>query len=202
MRFINPSALEDIKHNRPLHLDLGCGALAREGFYGVDILEMDGVDIVADLDEPLEGLPDNSVIEVYSRHAFEHIGNFLGLMAELHRIVRPKGRIEITVPHFSNGYGYSDPTHVRSFGSYTMFYFVNRKDQPRYKVPTFYSNTRFIVKKVHVHFFHEGVIDSWGGRLAEFFTNISFKTQGFYERHLCWLWPAKEVTYILSPVKT
>lgn len=59
-----------------------------------------------------------------------------------------------------------------------------------------------MVKKVHIRFFREGVIDSWGGRLAEFFTNLSFKTQGFYERHFCRLWPAKEITYILSPVKT
>ena len=120
MRIINPSVLEDIKDNRPLLLDLGCGTLAREGFYGVDILEMDGVDILADLNKSLEGLPDNSVIEVYSCHAFEHIGNFPGLMTELHQIVRPEGRIEITVPHFSNGYGYSDPTHVRFFGLYSI----------------------------------------------------------------------------------
>jgi hypothetical protein len=30
--------------------------------------------------------------------------------------------IEIIVPHFSNPHYYSDPTHVRFFGLYTMSY--------------------------------------------------------------------------------
>ena len=69
--------------------------------------------------------------EIYSRHPLEHVRNFLPLMAELHRVTRPGGRIEIIVPHFSNPYGYSDPTHVRHFGLYTFFYFADEEDQPR-----------------------------------------------------------------------
>lgn len=40
------SALE-----QPLKLDIGCGKNKKEGFYGVDIIDFDGVDIVADLRE-------------------------------------------------------------------------------------------------------------------------------------------------------
>ena len=66
MKIINQSVVQDIKDGRPLRLNLDCGPITKKGLYNLDILEMPGVDVVADLNEPLDGLPDNSVVEIYS----------------------------------------------------------------------------------------------------------------------------------------
>lgn len=89
-------------------------------------MALPGVDIQADLNEPLDLLPDGSVEAVHCRHLLEHIDRLLHLLDELHRVVRPGGEIDIRVPHFSNPYGYSDPTHVRFFGLYSFFTFPRR----------------------------------------------------------------------------
>src|SRR5262245_6415565 len=123
MRIVNPSVTSDIEAGRALRLDLGGGKRRMEGFYAVDLLPLEGIDIVADLNQPLSALPDNSVSQIVTRHTLEHISNLLPLMSELHRVTKADGRIEIVVPHFSNPYTYSDPTHVRFFGFYTFFYF-------------------------------------------------------------------------------
>jgi hypothetical protein len=200
MKIINQSVVQDIKDGRPLRLNLGSGPITKKGLYNLDILEMEGVDIVADLNKPLDGLPDNSVVEIYSSHTFEHISNFLGLMAELYRIVMPNGRIETVVPHFSNPIGYSDPTHVRFFGLYTMYYFADRRYQMRCPVPTHYSKIRFQIHSVRIKFARVG-LDRWFGSFVEKIVNINNRTKALFERHFCWHWPASELVYVMSPDK-
>ena len=200
MKIINPSVREDIKSNQPLRLDLGCGSVTQKGFYGLDVREMKGVDVVADLNKPLTMFPDNSVIEIYSHHVLEHISDFPNLMSELYRIVRANGRIKIVVPHFSYPLGYSDPTHVRFFGFYSMYYFVDHDSQPRRKVPNFYTNIRFRVESVHIKFARAG-LDKWVGPVMERIVNVNDRTRACYERHFCYLWPASEIIYVISPDK-
>jgi len=200
VKIVNPRVLEDINEKRLLRLNLGCGRKIKKGFYGLDIREMEGVDIVADLNEPLEELPNNSVVEIYSNHTFEHIKTFMGLMSESYRIMRQNGRIEIVVPHFSCPFGFSDPTYVRFFGLYSMFYFAHPDNQMRRKVPTFYTNIRFKICSVQIKFAREG-LDKFWGPLMEFFVNVNERTKAFYERHHCWLWPASEIIYVLTPDK-
>ena len=48
------------------------------------------------------------------------------------RVVVPGGQIEIRVPHFSDPWFYSDPTHLDPFGLYTFcYYFAYRKFKRR-----------------------------------------------------------------------
>src|SRR6516165_1957850 len=148
MKILNPRVVEDIQAGRGLRLNLGSGLRRRDGFYGLDQVALPGLDILADLNEPLPELPNNSVDEIYCRHVLEHVPRLLDLLAELHRITRSSGRIEIVVPHFSNPYGYSDPTHVRFFGLYSFYHFCDAKDQPLRKVPDFYLPQRFTVESV------------------------------------------------------
>jgi SAM-dependent methyltransferase len=150
VRVVNPKLADDLAAGRPVRLNLGVGRRPRDGYYGLDLIEMPGVDVVADLNEPLSGLPDNSVAAVYTHHTFEHVVNFLPLLKEIHRVVVPDGRVEVVVPHFSNPYGYSDPTHVRFFGVYTFHYFADEADQPRRKVPAHYLPERFAVDSVSI----------------------------------------------------
>jgi len=202
MKILNPNLKNDIASGAPLKLDLGCGQRPRSGFYAVDHLEVDGVDLVADLNKSLDLLPDNSTEYVYSHHVFEHVHEFLALMREIYRIVLPGGTIEIIVPHFSNVFGYSDPTHVRFFGLYSMYYFVSPENQPeKRKVPAFYTDTRFQLKALTIEFYRTGLIDKIFAPIFKKAVNINIHTQDFYERRLSSFFHARQIRYILEPDK-
>lgn len=203
MRIVNDELLEALHTGRAVHIDLGTGGPASSGAFSVDHLELPGVDVVADLNTPLVGFPDNSVSRITSNHAFEHIENFMGLVREMHRIVKPGGRIDFRVPHFSNVFGHSDPTHVRLFGLYTMFYFVDPdKQPPTRRVPAFYSDVRFEIHEVKIEFYPWGTrVDSWFGPRMEKFFNKSIQRQHFYESRLAYIFPAWQVYYSMSPLK-
>ncbi len=201
MRVINPDVYRDIEAGKGLRLNLGAGQKPRTGFYSVDQLPLPGVDIVADLNEPLDELPDDSVEEIYSRHTMEHVTEFLPLLAEIHRIARPGAKIELVVPHFSNPHGYSDPTHVRFFGLYSLFYFCDEADQPTRKVPNFYLPQRFRVESVTFSLLKQSLLDRLVQATFQKWINRSYAWLDWYERRLCWSFPVSSVRYLLSPKK-
>ena len=202
MRIVNPDVKRDLESRSPLKLELGSGGEGRKGFYALDHLELDGVDIVADLNKPLDLLPDESVDYIYSRHTLEHIHEFLPLMRELYRVTKKNGTIEIIVPHFSNVYGYSDPTHVRLFGLYSMYYFVSSENQPeKRKVPAFYTDIRFIIKSIKIEFYKLGTIDMIFAPLFTKIVNRNLFMQDFYERRLSSFFHAWQIRFIMKADK-
>jgi ubiquinone/menaquinone biosynthesis C-methylase UbiE len=202
MRLANPQVAEDLKHGRALRLDIGSGAKPRAGFYGVDRLDSPGVDIVADLNRPLGLLPDNCAEHIFSSHALEHVQDLFLLLAEIHRISRPGGLIELIVPHFSNPYYYSDPTHVRFFGLYTLSYFVDIDKQPHgHKVPAFAGVPRFTIDSVSIAFYRFNLVDRLVVPFLRYFVNRSPGAQDFYELRLARWFPAAELRYKMRPSK-
>ena len=202
MQFANPRVAEDLSQGRLLRLDIGSGARPRPGFYGVDRLPVPGVDIVADLNRPLALLPDNCAEHVFSSHALEHVQDLFLLLAEIHRISRPGALIELVVPHFSNPYYYSDPTHVRFFGLYTMSYFVDMEKQPgTHKVPAFPTRTRFELESVKLTFYRMNLLDRLFVPFLRYFVNRTPGAQNFYELRLSRLFPAAEVRYRMRACK-
>ncbi len=81
-----------------IRLDLGCGPIMRPGFIGVDLADRAG--LRWDLQW---GLPfrDNTIEEIRSDHFLEHLSLpfVVALLCECHRVLRPRGRVEFTVPH-------------------------------------------------------------------------------------------------------
>ena len=63
-------------------LDLACGGAKKEGFTGVDIADIEGVDIVHDLNIYPWPFEDGSVEEINCSHYVEHIPH-LGVQAAL-----------------------------------------------------------------------------------------------------------------------
>ena len=87
------------------NLNLGCGADYRGGWVNIDL--SDHPDIKKDKKVDLTKLPlpfeSNSFDYIFSSHTLEHIPGYLTpLMIELWRILKPKGILEIRVPHFSH----------------------------------------------------------------------------------------------------
>jgi SAM-dependent methyltransferase len=193
MKILNPSVQAELAAGRPLRLNLGAGEQRIDGFFGIDHLPLTGTDILADLNEPLPLLPDGSVEHVRTRHVLEHVRNFLPLMEELYRILRPGGRIDIIVPHFSNPLAYSDPTHVRFFGLYSFYYMVDPARQLRRKVPAFYTSARFQVERLSIRFDRETFFGKLTAPVYESIVNAGAWTQALYERRFVWAFPASEL---------
>lgn len=202
MKFLSQQAADDVQSGRTLRLELGSGGFVRDGFYGVDAMDLPGVAIQADLNCPLSLLPDESVDELVSHHCFEHVSNFLGLMRELHRVMRPGARMTVVVPHFSNPYYYSDPTHLRFFGLYSMYYFVSEEKQPgARKVPSFYTDFRFLVDSIEIRLMPRSIFSRIRWPFLGSLINRGLAWADWYERRLCWTIPANTIEYVLVPVK-
>jgi SAM-dependent methyltransferase len=201
MQILNDEFGRALQAGQPLRLNLGSGGTVRPGYWGVDLLALPGVDVQADLNRPLDWLPDASVDAVYSRHALEHVEQILPLMRELHRVLRPGGRLHLVVPHFSNPYYYSDLTHRHPFGLYSFFYFCAPEDQPRRKVPCFYVDFRYRVQRLRIRFYRRSLLDKLVVPMLDRLVNRGVPTQDWYERRLCRLWHASEIDCELVPVK-
>ncbi|RKR89963.1 BON domain-containing protein [Micromonospora pisi] len=97
----------------PVVVDLGCGAAKQyPENLGLDLRRADGVDAQADLSGPLP-IADNSVDVIFTVHILEHLIDFLALVDECHRVLRPGGVLHIMSPWWGHVNAVADPTHVR-----------------------------------------------------------------------------------------
>ena len=202
MKFLNPKIAEDITRNKKISLHLGSGNDAHQDMYNLDLVECEGVDIVANLNEPLSLLPNDSVSYVYSNQTLEHIEKLFDLFDELYRVCADKSKLVIQVPHFANPYYYSDPTHVRFFGLYSMHYFTDPKYQWGRKVPSYYGETKFILNDAKYIFYRDTLFDHLIGRPISYLVNFNRITQKIYERRLCWFFPPSSIKFTITVSKS
>lgn len=101
-----------VKVKKPLSLDgpicLNLGGAGEgfldgriPGFYTVDLRDVDDTDIVSDISD-LSWLKDGSVDKIYCSNALEHfpLTQTLDVLKEWHRVLKPKGRLFVSVPDF------------------------------------------------------------------------------------------------------
>jgi SAM-dependent methyltransferase len=192
---------EILKSGRPVILELGCGNVKKEGRIGIDRIDLPNVDIVADLEEGLPFLPDNSVDEIHSKSLLEHVDNLEHLIREIARVLKKGGKNHAFVPHFSNPYYYSDYTHRKFFGLYTFYYFVDAKHQLKRKVPTFYSDNRIIVLSTTLVFTSPFRGIRWAKQMFGRIVNSHPLLQELYEENLCYLVPCYGIHVVFTPDK-
>lgn len=115
-----------------MKIDIGCGNKLMEGWTGIDISPTSNAEIIRDVDK--HGLPfsDNTIDELRAESVFEHFNNFIFVMDECWRVLKPEGKIIIIVPHWASEGAYRDPTHVRYFDTKTFTYFEEGKKQRLY----------------------------------------------------------------------
>lgn len=183
----------------PIIIELGCGDKRRESRITVDRVDLPNVDIVADIENGLPFLPDNCVDEIHCRSILEHIQNFEDLMREIVRVLKNNGKAYIFVPHFSNPYYYSDPTHKRFFGLYTFYYFVDKEHQLKRKVPDFYTDTRILILSQRLKFRSIFSILNPFKKLFGWFFNLHPVLQAYYEENLCYIFPCHGIEIVFEP---
>lgn len=104
-------------------LDVGCGGRKQvPAAVGVDRVPGPAVDVVADLEGTLP-FEDECADHVFAIHVLEHVRDLLGLMAELHRVLRPTGVLHVLAPEWHHPNAVADPTHCRLMDVQTFRYF-------------------------------------------------------------------------------
>jgi ubiquinone/menaquinone biosynthesis C-methylase UbiE len=183
----------------PLFLELGCGPSKRDpDAVGIDVLDLPGVDVVGDALEVLRSLPPGSVAGIYSEHFLEHVADPEAVLVEAARVLRPGGTFTAVVPHFSNPYFYSDPTHRVHFGLYTFAYWIAdspfRRRVPRYRTPLpfGYVAVLHVFKSTRPFYLRHAV-----KKALSWWVHRSRWTQELYEENLCWLLPCYEIRHVL-----
>ena len=156
------------------------------------------MDIVADVEEGLDFMPDGCVDEIHAHSFFEHIQNFEGLMSEIVRVLKKEGKVFVFVPHFSNPYYYSDPTHKRFFGLYSFYYFVDSRYQLKRKVPNYYFDTKIRILSLKLifdsPFFFGRIIKKILGAIF----NLSRFSQEWYEEDFCYIFPCYGIEIVFT----
>ncbi len=191
-----------IKNKEIIVLELGAGEHKTENRINIDILNLSTVDIVADLENGLPFLPDNSVDEIYSNSFLEHINDLDKLMMEIWRVLKHDGFIKIFVPHFSNPYYYSDYTHKSFFGLYTFEYFMpeNNKTFKR-DVPRFYENKKLNTEEIKFVFKSHWKVRNLLKKIIQGIINSNKYMMEFYEENLCYIFPCYGIKVKLKPIK-
>jgi len=129
-------------------IDLACGSKKKEGYIGVDIANVEGVDIVHDLTQYPWPIEDNSVDNIHCSHYMEHVPHvdikgilkqsssfeefksktieskdgFINFVNEVYRILKIGGTAEVIVPHYMSVRAFGDPTHTRYIGDFSFLY--------------------------------------------------------------------------------
>lgn len=113
-------------------LHLGCGSTKRAGAIGVDVLPLPGVDVVHNLNSFPYPFANGEFSLVVAEHVLEHLEDVVSVVEEIHRILKPGGRLEIICPHFSSADTFTDITHKHFITSRSFDYFVPGSDLYKY----------------------------------------------------------------------
>ncbi|MFT7644534.1 MAG: SAM-dependent methyltransferase [Candidatus Paceibacteria bacterium] len=105
-------------------LNIGCAGYKKEGYINLDWQSI----VVPDVNHDLNSFPypfeDNQFELIEASHILEHLDRPFSVMTELHRILKPGGKLLIRVPHFSRGM--THPEHSHGFDVTFPNYFDRR----------------------------------------------------------------------------
>ncbi len=119
-------------------LNIGCGKTRIPNSIGVDKVYIEGyTDVVHDLDKVPYPFKNDYADEIHLYHVLEHLHEPIKKVEELHRILKPGGRLYIRVPHFSSMGAFTDITHIRPFGYGSFDCFESGNYQHFYTTKTF-----------------------------------------------------------------
>jgi len=104
-------------------LDLACGDNKVEGYFGIDIAKIDGVDAVVDLTKFPWPIKTGSAEDIVCNHYVEHTPDLIKFMDEVYRILKPEGKMKVVCPYYTSMRCWQDPTHLRAISEATFLYY-------------------------------------------------------------------------------
>ncbi len=140
-----------------IRLNLGSGERV-PGFINIDWKKSTDPDVVHDLNIIPYPFGDSVICEIRAFHILEHLNRPFAVMSELHRILKPGGKLHIKVPHFSRGFGHAE--HFHGFDVTFPNYFN------RGFIKSGYNGFEFALERLELHwmsYFHLLVYMGYGG---------------------------------------
>lgn len=115
-------------------LNLGSGSACLPDHVNMDVLELEGVDVVHDMTSFPWPFPDGAFVSVFASHVLEHVPQendgkgLLRVMEEIYRVLRPGGTLHVKAPHPDDAESvWSDPTHTRMISARTFDHFTGKR---------------------------------------------------------------------------
>lgn len=171
-------------------LDIGCGKKKQEAVgIGIDRQPGSAADVLAELAKFPWPIRDNCADRIHLSHFLEHQPDILRAMAEVHRVAKPGAEVMVTTPHFSSVDSYTDPSHIFHLGFHSFDYFLADTFQD-----FTYGLGGFRILERGLTFGGNLLLDNLG-RLS---ARISME---FYEKHLAWIFPARNLFCRLQVIK-
>lgn len=189
--------LEEPALTKGAKIEFGCGPAKRDKTsIGIDLLDYEGVDIVGDIREIFSRLPSDHIGELYSEHTLEHIDDLPGMIRDMCRILQPGGILHIVVPHFSNAFYYSDPTHRNFFGLYTFAYYCEQNIFKR-TIPSYARIEGLKLERVNLVFrsYRPRYISHAIRKSAQLLFNLNDSMKEIYEESFSTLLSCYEIEY-------
>jgi predicted SAM-dependent methyltransferase len=114
-------------NDNPIKVDLCCGSRKPEGFIGVDMFDLPGVDLVADLNKQFP-FNDNYVDYLRAYDALEHLGDRIMTMNEIWRVCKNGATVDISVPSTDGRGAFQDPTHISYWNINSFYYYTSKSN--------------------------------------------------------------------------
>ena len=177
-------------------LDIGCGRFKLPGSIGLDVVPLEGVDVVHDLDRFPYPFPSDSFDHVRMSHVVEHIQSIVLTMEEVHRIARPGALVEVVTPHYTDTSSWQDPSHRWHLNSRSFEHFEEASRT------NYYSKARFAVEYSEVR-----LLKLYRYLGFELLINLQNRSpryrflRKFWEQYLCTLIRGKVMTFRLRVLK-
>ena len=198
--FDKNNIIKNYKKNEYIILEVGSSdKRVFKNSFCIDIIDSKEVDIVGNIYDVISKFSDNSVDHIYSSHCLEHLDDIEKIIVEFTRVLKINGKIEIIVPHFSNPFFYSDPTHKKFFGIYTFSYFLNddyfNRTVPKYKkiLPLKIKNVQLIFKS-----FRPRYLRHIYKKIFQVIFNLSVFTKELYEESFSSIISCYEIKFIIK----
>ena len=171
-------------------LDIGCGKKKQDpAAIGLDRQPGSSADVLCELARFPWPIRDDCAEKVYLSHFLEHQPDILRVMAEVHRIAKSGAEVVVVTPHYSSLDSYADPTHLFHLGFHSFDYF----DRDSFQDFTYHSGGYRILER-KLSFGKNFVLDNLGRAFAVL-------SMDFYEKHLAWIFPARNLFCRLEVVK-
>ena len=140
-----------------MKINAGCGDKKLIGYVNVDANRDFKPDVCHDLRKVPWPFRSNSADFVLMENVLEHMPDTNKILAEIHRILKPGGKVRIVVPHFLHQGAWRDPDHKKAFAPDSFKYYC--ASHPHFSK---YNPFKFRLIKNRVHGMHYGSINFLG----------------------------------------
>ena len=182
--------------NGKKRLNIGCGTDIKKEWINLDKAAIPGVDIIHDIEALPLPFPDNEFDVIRARDILEHL-EYIPVLKDFYRILKPGGTLTIQVPHFTSRNNYIDPTHRKLFSVSTFDFFV--RGSPRNKERAYYFDFAFNSIESRRIVFNRKLPLFFYNRIISPLINSRFAAQELYEATmLARLFPAQDILITLK----